>query len=99
MNPLRIIAFLCLFLPAFDAPAHRLIEVNGSRVTEREIVSISVPRNGVIVIVPDRIFGDTEGAAQWHESFATGPPLLIQPNNAVSDSKTAPRGKGPRKGR
>lgn len=61
----RIFGFLCLFLAAFDLPAIQLTERNGEKVVTREIVSLSIPDNGVVIIVPDRIFAaGNDGAVQ-----------------------------------
>lgn len=61
----RILGFLCLFLAALDLPAIQLIERNGDTVVTREIVSLAIPDNGVVIIVPDLIFaaGNEGGSA------------------------------------
>ena len=57
MTPLalRLLTVLALFLPAASESA-RLILVNGDDVRDIAIVSMQVPANGVVVIVPDVIF-------------------------------------------
>lgn len=49
-------AVLALLLPVAQAAAIRLIERNGESITGRDIVSLRVTQNGVVVIVPDQIF-------------------------------------------
>jgi len=54
LKALAIIAFL---LPALNAAAIRLLEVNGDApVVESVVAGVRVPRDGVVIIIPDRIF-------------------------------------------
>jgi hypothetical protein len=52
----RLAAVLLLLLPAAHAAAIRLVERNGDVITGRDLVSLRVLRDGVVVVVPDRIF-------------------------------------------
>jgi hypothetical protein len=54
---IRLLMIVCLLLPGLNAAAIRLLEVNGDApVIERVVAGVSVPRDGVVVIIPDRIF-------------------------------------------
>jgi hypothetical protein len=54
---IRMLLIVCLLLPALNAAAIRLLEVNGDApVVERFVAGVIVPRNGVVVVIPDRIF-------------------------------------------
>lgn len=50
-------AILLLLAPAAYAGAIRLIERNGDSLTAIDVVQLSVPRDGIVVYVPDAIFG------------------------------------------
>jgi hypothetical protein len=52
----RLAVVLWLLVPAAHTAALRLIERNGERVTERIVVEVRVPRDGVVTFVPDLIF-------------------------------------------
>lgn len=94
---LFLAAFLLFLIPAAPAAVHRLIERNGDVVTERQVVSVSVPQDGVLIVVPDRIFASTFSPAGTPSSTATGPPPA-QKRGTQQSSSTAPRGNGPRTG-
>jgi hypothetical protein len=34
----------------------KLTEINGDVTTTRDMVSMTIPQNGVVIVVPDRIF-------------------------------------------
>ena len=54
---MKFLALLAFPLPALNAAAIRLLEVNGDApVIERVVSGVRVPRDGVVVIIPDRIF-------------------------------------------
>lgn len=53
---LRLATVLALLIPAAHAAAIRLIERNGDVVTGRDLVSLRITRDGVVVVVPDQIF-------------------------------------------
>ena len=53
----KVLTVVALMLPAVNAAALRLIERNGSAPpVERVVAAVYIPRDGVIVIVPDLIF-------------------------------------------
>lgn len=57
---IRLLLIICLLLPALNAAAIRLLEVNGDApVVERDVAGIRVPRDGVVIIIPDRIFSSS----------------------------------------
>lgn len=100
MSRAIFLATLLLFLaPAAKPAVYRLIERNGDVVTERAVIAVSIPSNGVLIVVPDRIFSDTESAAPTPQR-STGPPRPTPARgNAVNASSTEPRDKGSRTGR
>lgn len=49
-------ATLLLLAPAAYAGAIRLIERNGETLSARDVVELRVPRDGIVVYVPDSIF-------------------------------------------
>lgn len=49
-------AALLLLLPAAHAAAIRLIERNGEVITGRDLVSLRITHDGIVVVVPDVIF-------------------------------------------
>ena len=54
---IQVLTVIAMALPAVNAAAIRLIERNGDQApTERVIAAMYVPSDGVVVIVPDRIF-------------------------------------------
>ena len=54
---LQLLTVLAMLMPALSAATIRLIERNGDAPpVERVIAAMSVPRNGVVVIVPDVLF-------------------------------------------
>jgi hypothetical protein len=95
MTPLalRLLTALALFLPAASESA-RLILVNGNDVRDMAIVSMQVPANGIVVIVPDVIFAaEFEIAAPSPVPGATGPPSAGSPCTGIA-CNAAPRVKG-----
>lgn len=53
---LKILVLTAALMPAFAASAIRLIVKNGDSEIATEVAAIYVPRNGVVVVVPDLIF-------------------------------------------
>ena len=49
-------AVLLLLLPAANAAAIRLIERNGDAITGRDLASLRITHDGIVVVVPDQIF-------------------------------------------
>jgi hypothetical protein len=52
----RLATILTILLPAAHAAAIRLVERNGDFITGRDLVSLRVLRDGVVVVVPDLIY-------------------------------------------
>lgn len=52
----RLAAVLALLLPAAHAAAIRLIERNGDQITGRDLVSLRITHDGIVVVLPDVIF-------------------------------------------
>lgn len=55
-SAVRLAAVLTLLLPAAHAAAIRLIERNGDVITGRDLVSLRITHDGIVVVVPDVIF-------------------------------------------
>jgi len=53
---LRVATILLLLMPATHQAAIRLVERNGEVITGRDLVSLRILRDGVVVVVPDQIF-------------------------------------------
>lgn len=53
---LRLATVLALLIPAAHAAAIRLIERNGDVITGRDLVSLRITHDGIVVVVPDVIF-------------------------------------------
>lgn len=70
---IRYLLILLFCTPTYAA-TYKLVERNGDVVTERAVISVTIPRDGVIVVVPDRIFHDTESAASPPKRSIRPPP-------------------------
>lgn len=94
---IRYLLILLFCTPTYAA-TYKLVERNGDLVTEKLVASVTIPRDSVVVVVPDRIFADTEFAALLPQR-STGAPRPTPRGNEVNASTTEPRGKGSRKDR
>lgn len=56
MRAQSLAAALLLLAPAAYAGVIRLIERNGDLLTSRDVVELRIPRDGIVVYVPDSIF-------------------------------------------
>lgn len=92
----RTLGSLCLFLAAFDLPAIQLIERNGGKTVTREIVSLSIPDNGVVIIIADRIFTDSFQPSAQPATPALKPQESPSRGVSMIVGEVEPRGYGPR---
>lgn len=51
-----LVGALLLLAPAAYASVIRLIERNGDTLSARDVVELRIPRDGIVVYVPDSIF-------------------------------------------